>query len=86
MQATKGSRRIILLVDKDSKPEDTVLYVASCALEILKHNQYNDIEDLRQEIQTKYNIEAPYKTLVTSLNFLFLVDKVTVKDKTITCI
>jgi len=75
-----------VLVDRDSKPEDTVLYIASCALDILKHNQYTDIEELRQEIQTKYQIEAPYKTLVTSLNFLYLVDKVAIKDTKLICI
>lgn len=75
-----------MLIDRDSKAEDTVLYVASCALDILKLNQYNDVEELRQEIQKQFNIDAPYKTLVTSLNFLFLVDKIRVRNKKITCI
>ena len=75
-----------MLIDRDSKPEDTVLYIASCALDILKHNQYNDVKELRQEIQTKYKIEAPYKTVMTSLNFLYLVDKVAIKDKRLICI
>lgn len=75
-----------MLIDRDSKPEDTVLYVAGCALDILRHNQYNDIEELRLQIQKKFRIETPYKTLVASLNFLYLVDKVEIKNKKLTCI
>ena len=75
-----------MLIDRDSKPQDTVLYVASCALDILKHNQYNDIEEIRQEIKTKYKIDAPFKTLVASLNFLYLVDKIELKNKKIICL
>lgn len=75
-----------MLIDRDSKPQDTTLYVASCTLDILKHKQYNDIEELRQDVQKKFNIDAPYKTVVASLNFLFLIDKVVIKNKKITCI
>jgi hypothetical protein len=73
------------IIDKDSKPQDTVYYVSACVLDILKHKRYDSIEDLRIDTEKKFNIEIKYATFSSALNFLFLIDKIKINNETVEC-
>jgi hypothetical protein len=73
------------IIDKDSKPQDTVYYVSACVLDILKHKRYDSIEDLRIDTEKKFNIDIKYATFSSALNFLFLIDKIKINNETVEC-
>lgn len=75
-----------MLVDPGAAPQNTVLYIASCVLELLKHKSYNDIDELRADAMHQYEIEINYSAFILSLNFLFLIEKIVIKNKQIICI
>ncbi|WP_419095810.1 ABC-three component system middle component 6 [Halalkalibacter suaedae] len=70
---------IIMLIDMDSKPSDTILYLsARLLLEIKRLNKVNiaSIDDLFYDIDST---QPPYKFYL-SLNFLYLMDKVRIEE------
>jgi hypothetical protein len=73
------------IIDKDSKPHDTVYYVSACVLDILKRKRYDSIEDLRTDTEKKFGIEIKYTTFSSALNFLFLIDKIKINNETVEC-
>jgi hypothetical protein len=75
-----------MLIDPGSAPQDTVLYIAACALELLKHKSYNDIDELRADAMRQYEIEINYSSFILSLNFLFLIKKIIIKNNKVICI
>lgn len=75
-----------MLIDPGSAPQNTVLYIASCALELLKHKSYNNIDELRADAMQQYGIEINYSSFILSLNFLFLIEKIVIKKNQIICI
>lgn len=75
----------MLLVSKDARPEEGVFYTACCALESLKNHDMT-LDDLYLDVSKKYNKSLDYSTLVLSLDFLFLVNKVEIKKEKIRCI
>lgn len=67
-----------MLIDKDSKPKDTILYLSAQLLDKLKRRErikIANINDLYREIDEK---QALFKFNL-SLNFLFLVNKVIIE-------
>ncbi|WP_069937845.1 ABC-three component system middle component 6 [Domibacillus iocasae] len=67
-----------MLIDKDSKPKDTILYLSAQLLATLKkHGQVKLalIEELYEEIDEK----QPLFKYNLALNFLFLINKVKIE-------
>ncbi|MFJ7471654.1 ABC-three component system middle component 6 [Peribacillus frigoritolerans] len=67
-----------MLIDKDSKPEDTILFLsAQILLKLKKHGRINLalIENIYEEINKK----QPYFKFNLALNFLYLIDKVKIE-------
>lgn len=67
-----------MLIDKDSKPEDTILYLSAQLLfKIKSHSRIKLalIEELYQEIDEK----QPYFKFSLSLSFLYLIDKIKIE-------
>ncbi|MEK5069614.1 ABC-three component system middle component 6 [Sporosarcina sp. FSL K6-1508] len=67
-----------MLIDKDSKPEDTILYLSAQLLLKIKscsRIKLAFIEDLYRDIDEK----QPYFKYNLSLNFLYLIDKVKIE-------
>lgn len=75
-----------MLVDKDTTPEQTIFYIACCILEVLKHKSYNDIDELRSDMTDRFQFEPNYSNFISSLNFLYLIDRIVIKNKKIQCI
>lgn len=67
-----------MLIDKDSKPEDTIFYLSAQILlrlkEIGKIN-LGQIETLYKEVNEK----QPYFKFNLAINFLYLIDKVKIE-------
>ncbi len=67
-----------MLIDKDSKPEDTILYLSAQLLRKIKVAQrvkLHSIENIYEEIDDK----QPYFKYNLALNFLFLIDKIIIE-------
>lgn len=75
----------MLLVNEDAKPEETVYYTACCALEVLKEGSGLSLDALYNNVADRYNKALDYSTLVLSVNFLFLIDRVKADKETIVC-
>lgn len=69
-----------MIIDKDSKPQDTVYYVAACAAYVLTENKEN-VETLYRKVKEKYNQHLDYDIFLLSLNFLFLIKKIKFNNK-----
>ncbi|KYG58818.1 ABC-three component system middle component 6 [Planococcus maritimus] len=69
----------MLLIDRDSKPEETIFYLsARLLLEIKKKEKINVvfIDSLYEEVDSK---QPAYKHNL-SLNFLFLINKIKIEN------
>lgn len=75
-----------MIVDKDSKPEETVYYIACCLLELLKNEQYNNIDELQADLTKEFGIKPNYSSFSMALNFLFLIERIKITPKAIVCL
>ena len=64
-----------MIIDRDSKPRDTVYYTAACIMEVISSNNYS-VEDLYETLKVQYNESLDYSIYLLSLNFLFLIEKI----------
>lgn len=69
-----------MIIDRDSKPEDTVYYTAACILEIGSSDEYN-IEVLYEILKALYNESLEYNIYLLSLDFLFLINKISINNE-----
>ncbi len=65
----------MILVDSDSKPEDTILYLSAKMLNILKYKKRIHIT-LLDALFDDINRNQPRYKYYLCLNFLFLIDKI----------
>ena len=69
-----------MIIDRDSKPEDTVYYTSACILEIGSSDEYN-VEVLYEILKDQYNKSLEYNIYLLSLDFLFLINKISINNK-----
>lgn len=69
---------INMLVDKDSKPQETILYLSAQILSKIKEYRRIDIGALNTIFQDIDSTQPSYKFYL-SLNFLYLMDKVKIE-------
>jgi len=69
-----------MIIDRDSKPKDTIYYIAACIIEVISSNQYN-VEDLYEILKEQYNGTLDYTIYLLSLDFLFLIDKISISKE-----
>lgn len=75
-----------MIIDRDSNPKDTVYYIAACTMEIISSNKYN-VDDVFQILKERYNYSLEYTVYLLSLNFLFLINKISIgKEGFIKCL
>lgn len=75
-----------MIIDRDSNPKDTVYYIAACVIEIISSNKYN-VDDLYRNLKEQYNDLLEYTIYLLSLNFLFLINKISIsKEGFIKCL
>lgn len=75
-----------MIVDKDANPEETIYYIACCVLEIIKRKDYIDLDQLHRDISTNFNINLAYNNFISALDFLYLIEKLKIKNDRITCL
>lgn len=69
-----------MIIDKDSNPKDTIYYIAACTIEVVSTNKYN-VEDLYEILKERYNDSLDYTIYLLSLDFLFLIDKISISKE-----
>ncbi|PEC81958.1 ABC-three component system middle component 6 [Bacillus cereus] len=67
-----------MLIDKDSKPEDTVLYLAAQLLSKIKNRGRIELA-LIEELYDQIDKKQPYFKYNLALNFLYIIDKVKIE-------
>lgn len=69
-----------VIIDRDSNPKDTIYYIAACAIEVISSNNCS-VEGLYEILKMKYNNALEYAVYLLSLNFLFLIDKISISKE-----
>lgn len=69
-----------MLINKDARPADSIYYVACCIIEELKGLNQVFVDDGYYLIKGKYNKSLKYTDYLLALNFLFLIEKVAIKE------
>lgn len=70
----------MIIIDRDSNPKDTVYYISACILEVISSKKYN-VEDLYETLKDRYNDSLDYTIYLLSLDFLFLIDKISISEE-----
>lgn len=69
-----------MIIDRDSNPQDTVYYISACILEIITLKKHN-VGDLYEILKGRYNDSLDYALYLLSLDFLFLINKITISEE-----
>lgn len=75
----------MLLINKDAKPKDTVLYISACVLNIAGKQCFK-VDTLYQKVKEIYNTDIDYPTFLLALDFLFLLGKVNFNQEELLCV
>lgn len=77
----------MLLINKNSRPRESIYYTACCTLLVLKNDGPRGITDLHHTVSQDYmSGKLDYRTLQLSVNFLYLLGKVELSKEKIECI
>ncbi|AHN22094.1 hypothetical protein T479_12665 [Lysinibacillus varians] len=77
----------MLLLNDLKNPQDTIMYCAACILFILKNeDKSKDIDILFDEIKVKFNKNMAYSDFILALDFLYLLEKITLDSKEKICL
>ena len=74
----------MLMPTKIVKPVDSLFSISAYIVNILQELQSISIDELYEEVNKKYYKKITFEQLLLSLNFLFIVNKVELKNETIT--
>lgn len=69
-----------MLIDKDSKPEDTIFYLSVQLLSKIKSQARIELA-LIEEIYSEIDEKQPYFKYNLALDFLYLIDKVKIEGR-----
>ncbi|UYT10394.1 ABC-three component system middle component 6 [Lactococcus garvieae] len=64
-----------MIIDRDSRPVDTVYYTSAYILNLVSKKSYQ-VEKLYEELKRNCNSELDYTIFILALDFLFLLEKV----------
>ncbi|MBM7572950.1 hypothetical protein JOC48_003482 [Aquibacillus albus] len=70
----------MMIIDRDSNPKDTIYYISACILGVISSKKHN-VEDLYETLKEQYNDSLDYTIYLLSLDFLFLIDKITINEE-----
>lgn len=73
----------MLMPTKIIKPVDSIFSISAFVLKALESNDMR-IDELIEEVNKTYYIEISLDKLVLSLNFLYLINKIELKNEIIT--
>ena len=66
------------------KPVDSIFSISAYVIKILQESTSVDIDSLHEKINSTYYKKITFEQLLLSLNFLFIINKVDLKNETIT--
>ena len=66
------------------KPVDSIFSISAYVIKILQESTSIDIDSLYEKINSTYYKKITFEQLLLSLNFLFIINKVDLKNETIT--
>ncbi len=69
-----------MIIDRDSRPKDTIYYISGCILSLLKGKDA-DVDSLFELIRDKYNNLLDYYIFLLALDFLYLTEKIEISEK-----
>jgi hypothetical protein len=73
------------LINRDARPEQSVYYAACCVLREFKSTSELTLDELYTRVSTGHIKNLDYSTLVLSIDFLFLLNKVRLSKEKIVC-
>ncbi|MFZ4854509.1 ABC-three component system middle component 6 [Enterococcus entomosocium] len=68
-----------ILINLDAKPNDSIYYISACVLEEAQNT--TNVDKLFSNVQSIYNKSLTYHDYMLSLNFLFLLDKISINER-----
>ncbi|WP_407371122.1 ABC-three component system middle component 6 [Carnobacterium sp.] len=68
-----------ILINLDAKPNDSIYYISACILEEVEKT--SNVEKLFNIMQSTYNETLTYHDYMLSLNFLFLLGKLSINER-----
>lgn len=74
----------MILVNRDAPPEMSIFYV-SCVIIELMNGKNKKVDNLHLELEKKLGSSLHYNTLLLSLSFLFLANKIEFSEGKIKC-
>lgn len=66
-----------MLINNNAAPNQSIIYLASCIVNELKTIKMSTPDNLFEIIKNEYFYELDYSTYVIVLDFLFLINKIT---------
>lgn len=75
-------KRVInkMIIDRDSRPKDTIYYISGCILSILQTEE-TEVDSLFELTREQYNNLLDYYIFLLALNFLYLTEKIEISEK-----
>jgi hypothetical protein len=69
-----------MIIDRDSRPKDTIYYISGCILSILQTEE-TEVDSLFELTREQYNNLLDYYIFLLALNFLYLTEKIEISEK-----
>lgn len=69
-----------MIIDRDSRPKDTIYYVSGCILSALQTKEI-EVDILFELIRDQYNALLDYYIFLLALNFLYLIEKIEISEE-----
>lgn len=69
-----------VLISLSAPPEDSIFYIACCAMEILRQGDDIELDELYSQLKHKYNQTLEYVAVSLALSFLYLIESVELRD------
>lgn len=71
-----------VIIDFDSKPNNTIFYYSGCIIYIMKNEGYlvNDLEGIFENVKKRFNSKITRDKFLLTLNYLFLIDKIVLSE------
>lgn len=67
-----------MIIDRDSSPNETILYTSACISHTLKLTPVR-VDKLYKLVKSEFNLKVSYTNFLLSLDFLFLIEQIQIK-------
>ena len=73
----------MILIDESNDPTETVIYISAVTYNYLRTNNIKgiDVSSLFKKVSGKINREIPFEFFSLYLDFLYLINKISVSEK-----